>query len=108
MISALAGIVLAARMHSASPNNVFGSEFDAIAGAVLGGVAFSGGTGGMTGCFLGLLLLSCFNNGMVVIGMPSYWSIVARGALLVIALGVDFLREGTRRRSMGKPAAAPV
>lgn len=100
VISALGGIVFSARMHSASPNNVFGTEFDAITGAVLGGIAFSGGTGGMFGCFLGLLLLSCFNNGMVGIGLQSYWSIVARGALLVIALAVDHFREVSRKNAL--------
>ena len=99
-ISSLGGIVLTARMHAASPLNVFGTEFDAITGAVLGGVAFTGGKGGMLGSFLGVLLLSCFNNGMVGLGLKSYWSIVARGALLVIALAIDYFRESTRQRSL--------
>ena len=99
-ISSLGGIILTARMHAASPNAVFGTEFDAITGAVLGGIAFTGGKGGMFGCFLGILLLSCFNNGMVGIGLKSYWSIVARGALLVIALAIDYFRESSRQKAL--------
>ena len=99
-VSALGGVVLAATMHASSPNNVFGTEFDAITGAVLGGVAFTGGKGGLPGCFLGILLLSCFNNGMVGIGLASFWSLVARGALLIIALALDYFRESSRRKKL--------
>ena len=98
-VSAFGGVILAATMHSASPNNVFGTEFDAITGAVLGGVAFTGGKGGLSGCFLGIVLLSCFNNGMVGIGLASFWSLVARGALLIIALALDYFRESSRQRA---------
>ena len=100
VISSLGGIVLTARMHAASPNNVFGTEFDAITGAVLGGIAFTGGKGGMFGCFLGILILSCFNNGMVGVGLKPYWSLVARGSLLVIALTVDYFRESSRQKAL--------
>ena len=100
VISSIGGIVLAANMHAGGPNNVFGTEFDAITGAVLGGISFTGGKGGMLGCFLGILILSCFNNGMVGIGLKSYWSLVARGALLVIALTVDYFRESARQRAL--------
>ena len=99
-ISAFAGIIMAARMHASAPNSVFGAEFDAITGAVLGGIAFTGGTGGMFGCFFGLLLLACFNNGMVVAGLHSYWSIVARGVLLISALSVDHFRERSRLKAL--------
>ena len=98
-LSALGGVVLAATMHAASPNNVFGTEFDAITGAVLGGVAFTGGKGGLLGCFIGILLLSCFNNGMVGIGLASFWSLVARGALLILALALDYFRESSRQKA---------
>lgn len=108
VISALGGVILSARMHSASPSNVFGTEFDAITGAVLGGIAFTGGSGGMFGCFLGLLLLSCFNNGMVGAGLQSYWSIVARGVLLVIALAIDYFRELSRRNALKASAVKAV
>ena len=100
VISSLGGVVLTARMHGATPSNVFGTEFDAITGAVLGGIAFTGGKGGMLGCFLGVLLLSCFNNGMVGIGLQPFWSLVARGSLLIIALSVDYLRESTRLKAL--------
>lgn len=92
-ISAVAGIVLAARMHSGAPTAVHGSEFDAITAAVLGGVAFTGGTGTMAGCFIGLIIIQCFNNGLTAVGVSSFWQIVAKGLLLIVALILDHFRR---------------
>jgi ribose/xylose/arabinose/galactoside ABC-type transport system permease subunit len=45
----------------------------------------------MLGAFFGLLLLNCFNNGMTVMNVDPYWQTVASGALLLIALMLDFV-----------------
>ena len=92
-IAGLSGIVLAARMHSGAPTAVHGAEFDAITAAVLGGVAFTGGTGTMAGCFVGLIIIQCFNNGLTVNGVSSFWQIVAKGLLLIGALILDHFRR---------------
>lgn len=102
-IACLAGSLMTARMHMASPTAVIGSEMTGITAAVLGGVSFTGGSGGMFGAFIGLLLLNSFTNGLVVIGLDSYWQIVASGLLLIAALMVDFLRERARIKAL-KPA----
>jgi ribose transport system permease protein len=99
-LAALAGAVMAARMHTASPSAVQGSEFDAIIAFVLGGVSFRGGSGGMAGGFIGLLMLSSFNNGLTIVGLDSYWQIAAGGVLLIIALSVDYFSEQARQRAM--------
>lgn len=93
MIAALAGMVAAARMHAGAPTAVHGSEFDGITAAVLGGVAFSGGSGTLVGCFIGLLIIQSFNNGLTVIGVSSFWQIVAKGLLLIAALILDYFRR---------------
>jgi ribose transport system permease protein len=99
-LSALAGVVLSARMHSASPTAASGSALDAITAAVLGGVSFMGGSGGMGGCLIGLLLLNSFKSGLTIVNLKSYWQIVAQGVLLVIALCVDFLNERARLKAL--------
>ena len=99
-IATLGGAVLAARMHTGSPSSVLGQELDGITASVLGGVSFTGGSGGMLGCFIGLLLLNCFNNGLTVIGLSSYWQIVASGVLLILALVLDFYREKSRIKKL--------
>jgi ribose transport system permease protein len=92
-IAALAGVILAARMHSGQPGAVSGSEFDAITAAVLGGVAFSGGKGTILGCFIGLMIIQCFNNGLTVVNVSSFWQITAKGLLLIAALIFDYVRR---------------
>ncbi len=99
-LAALAGVVLAARMHTASPAAGGSGALDAITAAVLGGVSFMGGAGGMSGCFIGILLLNSFNAGLTAVGFPSYWQIVARGSLLVLALCLDFFSTRARNRAL--------
>lgn len=98
VIGALVGIILAARMHTGAPTAASGADFDAITAAVLGGVAFTGGKGTMTGCFIGLMIIQCFNTGLSVIGVSSFWQSVAKGLLLIFALILDHFRM----RSMSK------
>jgi ribose transport system permease protein len=100
-IAAFAGSVLAARMHNGAPSAVVGSEMDGMTAAIIGGVSFlGGGSSGMLVVFIGILMLNCFTNGLYIITLPSYWSVVAKGALLIIALIVDFAREKQRIRSL--------
>ncbi|MDR3277894.1 MAG: ABC transporter permease [Oscillospiraceae bacterium] len=99
-LAALGGSVLAARMRSAAPGAAATGALDAITAAVLGGVSFAGGAGGMGGCIIGLFLLTAFNNGLVVVGLQSYWQIVAQGVLLIIALCLDFINEKARVRAL--------
>ena len=61
-------------------------DTDAITAVVLGGIAMTGGTGTMFGTFLGLLVLLTLNNGLLVLGVTTYWQNVAKGVVLVFAL----------------------
>ncbi|MDR2356961.1 MAG: ABC transporter permease [Oscillospiraceae bacterium] len=109
-IASIAGAVLAARMHSASPTSVVGAEMDGMTAAIIGGVSFlGGGSSGMGVVFIGLLLLNTFQNGLTTIKLDAYWQTVASGGLLIIALVIDFYREKRRvmslKASAGKSAA---
>ena|GEM_PF-4875240 len=64
-----------------------------ITAAVLGGVAFSGGVGNMLGVFIGILLLSSFQNGLVVAGVDAFYQFFASGLLLIGALVLNYYRE---------------
>jgi ribose/xylose/arabinose/galactoside ABC-type transport system permease subunit len=108
-LGALAGIIYAARMKG---GNLVGTNlyaFQAITAAILGGISFGGGSGGMFGCFLGLLVINSFSNGLVVMQVSSYWQQCASGILLLIALSFDYF---SARRAMKvktpKKAAAKV
>jgi ribose/xylose/arabinose/galactoside ABC-type transport system permease subunit len=104
-LATLAGSVLAARMHNASPTAVATGALDAITAAVLGGVSFMGGGGSIGGLLIGLILLNTFNNGLIVVQLPSYWQIVSQGALLIIALCVDFFNERAKALALKSSSA---
>ena len=93
VLAALAGVLLAARTTQASSIGIKGQQFTGLTAAILGGVAFGGGTGGMGGAFVGLLILTAFANGMVVLHFDSYWSQVINGAMLLLALTLDYVRK---------------
>jgi ribose transport system permease protein len=99
-IACLAGSLMSARMHMGSPSAIIGSDLDGITAAVLGGVSFMGGGGGMGGVFLGLMLLNSFKNGLVVVGLDSYYQVVSSGILLIAALMLDFFREKSRLKAL--------
>ncbi len=100
VISCLTGIVIAARMHQGSTTSASGSEMDAITVAVLGGIAFTGGSGKMLGVAIATVLIAAFQNGLVVAGLSSYYQIVAKGILLIAALLIDYSRERSRQKSL--------
>ena len=99
-LSALGGVILAARMNSGQPAASVGLEFDAITAAVLGGTAFSGGVGTIFGTVLGVLILQGFNTGLIMMNVPVFWQYVARGMLLLIALAFDFIRKRNREKKL--------
>jgi ribose transport system permease protein len=103
-LSSLAGVLLASNMRKGDPVPL-SQGMDAITAAILGGVSFMGGSGGMGGLFIGLMLLNTFSTGLTVIQLKSYWSIFAQGILLIIALMVDFYREGACLRALQTGAA---
>ncbi|MFA6845487.1 MAG: ABC transporter permease [Sphaerochaetaceae bacterium] len=100
ILSAIGGLVFSARMHSGQPAANVNLEFDAITGAVLGGVSFTGGVGDMGGVFLGIVLIQAFNTGLTMVNVPSFWQYVARGALLLLALSSDYIRKRNRERAL--------
>ena len=99
VIACLAGTILASRMAMGSPSGVVGSDLDGITAAILGGVAFTGGAGNMVGVFFGILLITSFQNGLVVANLNPYYQVIAKGILLVAALILDYYREKARLKS---------
>lgn len=85
--SGLAGMLLAARTGSGQPiSGSDGLELQAITAAVLGGCALTGGKGTIVGSLLGVLILGVLNNGMILVSVPTFYQMVARGALLIAAV----------------------
>lgn len=89
MISALGGVVMTARVGSASPDAGQLLELDAIASCVIGGTSLVGGKGSVFGAILGALLIESLNNGMSLANMEPYWQFINKGIVLVAAVWVD-------------------
>jgi ribose transport system permease protein len=95
LAAGLAALVLTGRLNSAQPTAGTGFELDAIAAAVVGGTSLAGGRGTAWGTFLGALIIGVLNNGMNLLNVSSFYQLIAKGAVIVLALLVDRL---VRRR----------
>ena len=93
LFSAFAGITYAARQMSGNMSGISAARYQGITAAVLGGIAFGGGSGGMAGAFVGLLVLNTFTNGLTTIGTSVYFNQIATGLLLIFALTLDFIQQ---------------
>lgn len=90
---AIAGLILTSQLGAASPQAGLGLELSVVAAIILGGASLAGGRGTIFGTLLGVLILAVLNNGLVLLNIPSFWQEVARGFVLLLAVGVDQLRQ---------------
>ena len=100
VLTALGGVVFAARMNAGQPSANVNLEFDAITAVILGGVSFAGGVGSMFGTVLGVLLIQAFGTGLIMVNVPSFWQSVAKGALLLAARTFDYIRKERREKEL--------
>lgn len=95
-MASFAGIVLAARMYSGQPSVGDGHELNAIAACVLGGISMSGGVGRIGGTVMGVLVMGVINNGLNLLNVSTYWQYVAKGAIILIAVMVDWMKQRSK------------
>ena len=91
ILGAIAGIMFNSRVAAATTLGITDRQFFGLIAAILGGVSFGGGTGGLGGAFVGLLIFSAFNNGMFLLGVDSFWNQAIFGMLLLVSLTFDYL-----------------
>ena len=102
-MAAVAGVVLTARVGSATSDAGRMMELDAIAAAVIGGTSLLGGQGTVWGALLGALVMASLDNGMSLMNTESFWQPIIKGSILVIAVGVDMASRKGRGRSALSP-----
>jgi len=87
--AALAGIIQSSQVHTAlATYGPFGTELDVIAAVVLGGTSIMGGNGSVARTVLGVFFLGILNNGMNILNVPIDIQLIAKGAIIVVALSV--------------------
>jgi len=94
-LAGVAGLLVTARLDSATPNAGLGYELDSIAAVVIGGTSLSGGRGTIIGTVLGCLIIGVLNNGLVLLEVSPFWQQVIKGLVILIAVAVD--KMGTKR-----------
>ena len=93
ILSAVAGIMFASRINSASPSAGINFELDAIAACFIGGASAYGGVGTITGAIIGALVLGVLNNGMSILGVGSDWQMSIKGLVLLTAVAFDVISK---------------
>ncbi|ADH66807.1 MULTISPECIES: ABC transporter permease [Nocardiopsis] len=89
LLSAITGVLLAARLGSGNGGAAAGLEFDVIAAVVIGGTALAGGRGSLGGTFLGVVFITVIANGLVLLGVNSFFQDVVRGLIIVGAVLIN-------------------
>lgn len=109
--AAIAGLVLSSQLTSAGPTAGTTYELTAIAAVVVGGAALTGGRGTVRGTLLGAFVIGFLSDGLVIVGVSSYWQTVFTGAVIVLAVLLNSIQyKGRARRpapGAGPPPSAP-
>jgi ribose transport system permease protein len=93
LLAGLSGVIASSRFGAALPNQGLNFEMDVITAVVIGGTSIFGGTGSLTGSLLGVLIIGMLTNGMLLLDVHSYWQQVAKGLILIIAVGAETLKQ---------------
>jgi simple sugar transport system permease protein len=96
----LASVVQAQLAQTVMPNSLVGRELDVLAAVVLGGASLNGGVGSVLGTILGVTLLAMIQNGLVLVGVSSYWLQFITGLVILVSMSTTAIqsRRGQLRR----------
>lgn len=89
----VAGLIISSRIMCAQTSIGDGSELDAIASAVIGGVSMAGGEGGVVGAIIGAIIISVINNGLNLMAVSPYLQTVIKGLVIFFAVIFDIIRR---------------
>lgn len=90
LLAAIGGLLIAARLGVAAPAAAVGYEVDVVAATVIGGTSLFGGVGSPLGVLLGAAIIQMLYNGLVLLDYPAYWQTAAIGAMILMAILLDY------------------
>lgn len=89
----LAAVVYLSRLGAAQPTAGQSYEMEAVAATVIGGTSVAGGEGGILGSLIGAVIIAIIRNGLVLLGVGSYWTQIVVGLIIVGAVTLDVTRR---------------
>ncbi|MGR5092434.1 ABC transporter permease [Vibrio maritimus] len=92
LLAGLAGVLLAAQTYAGIPAAGMGYELDALTAVILGGTCLKGGQGRLAGTLLGTLIVALVLNGQNMLGVPYFYQLVSKGAIIIFAMTVAMKR----------------
>ena len=92
-LSGLAGVMLAARLDAVQPTIGIAYELDAIAAVVIGGTSLSGGTGGIGGTIIGVLIIGVLRNGLNLLSISPFLQSVIIGLVIIFAVAAETFKH---------------
>lgn len=102
--AALAGLLLTSELGAAYPDTATTYELNAIAAAVLGGTALAGGRGTIVGTVMGAFVIGFLSDGLVLIGVSTFWQSVVKGAVIVFAVITEQAQQRLQAKLAGRTA----
>ncbi len=99
-LAGVAGIARASMMVGCRPIDLVGMELTVIAAVVLGGTRVTGGLGTLTGTMLGVALMTIVANSLILMGIPTFWTNVFTGGVIVIGSGMTAWQTNTSQRQL--------
>ena len=99
ILTGVAGILFSARLSSGQPNLGTGYEGDAINAALLGGTAFTGGSGSVSGTLIGVCIVALIGNGLNLLEVSAWWQYIVQGLTVLVAIYIDNAKKQRERRA---------
>ncbi|EEW27062.1 ABC transporter permease [Rhodobacter ferrooxidans] len=87
--AAIVGLIIASQLQASHPATGETFELNAIAAAVLGGTSMSGGRGRIGGTIVGAFVIGILSDGLVMMGVSSFWQTVIKGIVIIVAVVID-------------------
>jgi len=92
------GLIIASQLVAAHPATGEAFEMNAIAAVVLGGTSLAGGRGGIGGTLIGAFVIGVLSDGLVMMGVSSFWQMVIKGLVIVVAVIIDQMQARMQAR----------
>ena len=96
--SATVGLIIASQLIAAHPATGQFFELNAIAAVVLGGTSLAGGRGGIGGTIIGAFVIGILGDGLVMVGVSSFWQQVIKGLVIILAVIIDQVQARMQER----------